>query len=366
MLTNPIVIAVAALLLAAVLFALTRRPQDSLEDHQDGLDGQEFSEAPEPEGSEASAAPLEDTTPKTAFDLFFKGLAKTRGALGDSLGAVFGRGAVDEELFTALEEALISSDVGVKTSMRLIERLRDRSKQEGLRDGEALKAALAEEIKALFAAHDSALRPAPEKEPHVILVVGVNGSGKTTTIGKLSARFKGEGKSVLLGAGDTFRAGAIEQLKVWASRTGVDIVAHEEGGDPSAVLFDSLKAAKAREHDVVICDTAGRLQSKKPLMDELGKVTRVVDKAQPGAPHEVLLVLDGTTGQNALSQGRIFNEVTGLTGVVVTKLDGTAKGGVVLGIVEELGVPVKFIGIGEQVDDLRPFEAEAFVDALLA
>ena len=361
MFTNPIFIAVVAALVVAALLVLTRRSKGSIEESD--LPPASSAEPDSVAQEEESVA--EEASPKTAFDLFFKGLSKTRGALGESLGAVFGRGAVDEELFTALEEALISSDVGVKTSMRLIERLRERSKKEGLRDGEALQAALAEEIKALFAVHDSALKSGPEGEPYVLLIVGVNGSGKTTTIGKLAARFKSEGKSVLLGAGDTFRAGAIEQLKVWAGRTEVDFVAHEEGGDPSAVLFDSLKAAKARNHDVVICDTAGRLQSKKPLMDELGKVTRVVDKAQAGAPHEVLLVLDGTTGQNALSQGRIFNEVTGLTGVVVTKLDGTAKGGVVLGIVEELGVPVKFIGIGEQVDDLRPFEAEAFVDALL-
>ena len=362
MLTNPLFIAVVAALAVAAFLVLSRRKPDSLGEAEESASSQEGPPAEDVE----EQAEADERVPKTAFDRFFEGLSKTRGALGESLGAVFGRGAVDEELFTALEEALISSDVGVKTSMRLIERLRERSKQGGLRDGESLQAALAEEIKALFAVHDSALNPGPEGEPYVLLIVGVNGSGKTTTIGKLSARFKSEGKSVLLGAGDTFRAGAIEQLKVWAGRTDADFVAHEEGGDPSAVLFDSLKAAQARDRDVVICDTAGRLQSKKPLMDELAKVTRVVDKAQPGAPHEVLLVLDGTTGQNALSQGRIFNDVTGLTGVVVTKLDGTARGGVVLGIVEELGVPVKFIGIGEQVDDLRPFEADAFVDALLA
>ena len=363
MLTNPIFLVISAVVLAAlvVLFLKGRAPSSSELEADDSVGV--VDEGGEPASTAEPSAP---TAPPTTFDRFFKGLSKTRGALGESLSAVFGKGAVDEALYTGLEEALISSDVGVKTSMALIERLRERAKAEGLQDGEALRQALGEEIKSLLKAHDAQLRPAPDGEPHVILVVGVNGSGKTTTIGKLAARFKAEGKSVLLGAGDTFRAGAIEQLKVWASRTEVDVVAHEEGGDPSAVLFDSLKAAKARNHDVVICDTAGRLQSKKPLMDELGKVTRVVDKAQPGAPHEVLLVLDGTTGQNALSQGRIFNEVTGLTGVVVTKLDGTARGGVVLGIVQELGVPVKFIGIGEQVDDLRPFDPDVFADALLA
>lgn len=303
--------------------------------------------------------------PPTAFERFFAGLEKTRLALGGSLSDVFRSGKVDDALFTELEEALIRADVGVKTAMGLIARLRVRATEERLVDGEALKRALSEELKKGLLAHDSALLPGPDEGPHVILVVGVNGSGKTTTIGKLSSFFKAQGKSVLLGAGDTFRAGAIAQLKIWSDRTGSDFVAHAEGSDPAAVLFDSLKAAQAREHNVVICDTAGRLQSKKPLMDELGKVKRVVAKAQAGAPHEVLLVLDGTTGQNALSQGRLFNEVAGVTGVVVTKLDGTAKGGVVIGIVEELGVPVKFVGIGEQVDDLRPFDASAFVDALL-
>jgi fused signal recognition particle receptor len=303
--------------------------------------------------------------PETPFERFFSGLEKTRTALGGHLAGVFASGKVDEALFTQLEEALIRSDVGVKTAMALIDRLKVRAHSDGLADGDALRQALAEELKSGLMAHDSALSPEPAEGPHVILVVGVNGSGKTTTIGKLSAHFKAQGKRVLLGAGDTFRAGAIAQLKIWADRTGSDFVSHSEGSDPAAVLFDSLKAAQARGHDVVICDTAGRLQSKKPLMDELGKVKRVVAKAQPGAPHEVLLVLDGTTGQNALSQGRLFNEVAGVTGVVVTKLDGTAKGGVVVGIVQELGVPVKFIGIGEQVDDLRPFDAEAFVDALL-
>jgi fused signal recognition particle receptor len=319
----------------------------------------------EEEAVAAVAVEPEASVPPTAFERIFAGLEKTRVALGGSLAEVFRSAKVDDALFTELEEALIRADVGVKTAMSLISRLRVRSAEEGLVDGDALKKALSEELKKGLLAYDSALLPGPDTGPHVILVVGVNGSGKTTTIGKLSSYFRAQGKSVLLGAGDTFRAGAIAQLKIWSDRTGSDFVAHAEGSDPAAVLFDSLKAAHARDRDVVICDTAGRLQNKKPLMDELGKVKRVIDKAQPGAPHEVLLVLDGTTGQNALSQGRLFNEVAGVTGVVVTKLDGTAKGGVVIGIVQELGVPVKFVGIGEQVDDLRPFDATAFVDALL-
>ncbi len=199
----------------------------------------------------------------------------------------------------------------------------------------------------------------------MLLVVGVNGSGKTTSIGKLAARYGRAGHSVLLGAGDTFRAGAIEQLRIWSERAEADFVAHQEGADPAAVLFDALEAAVARGSDVVLCDTAGRLQSKKPLMAELEKVHRVVGRAVPGAPHEVLLVLDATMGQNALSQARTFGEATGVTGVVLTKLDGTAKGGIVLAIAAELGLPVKFVGVGEQVDDLRPFDPEAFVEALL-
>ena len=198
-----------------------------------------------------------------------------------------------------------------------------------------------------------------------ILVVGVNGSGKTTTIGKLAARYRREGKSVMLAAGDTFRAGAIEQLKVWGDRTSVPVIAHQEGGDPAAVIFDALQSARAKGVDIVICDTAGCLQAQKPLMDELGKVVRVMNKALPGAPHEVLIVLDGTIGQNAMSQARVFKEVVGVTGVALTKLDGTARGGVVVAVREELGLPVKLVGLGEGIDDLRDFDPDAFVDALI-
>ena len=223
-----------------------------------------------------------------------------------------------------------------------------------------LRAALAREL-----GPAQPLHPAPDEGPLVFLVVGVNGSGKTTTIGKLAARYMAQGKSVLLGAGDTFRAGAIEQLKVWGERAGVPVIAHQEGADPAAVVFDTVKAGLARGTDVVICDTAGRLQAQKALMDELGKVARVVSKALPGAPHEVLLVLDATIGQNALSQARIFHEVVGVTGVALTKLDGTAKGGVVVAVGHELGLPVKLVGLGEGLEDLRDFDPDAFIDALL-
>ncbi|MCP4807313.1 MAG: signal recognition particle-docking protein FtsY [Proteobacteria bacterium] len=297
----------------------------------------------------------------SVLDRFRAGFARTSSALAN----LFGGDTVDDDLFEALEEALISADVGVKTSMKLVEELRQTARSKGIEEPGALREELKASLKVRLGRFDTALNPAPPEGPHVLLVVGVNGSGKTTSIGKLAKRFKEDGKSVCLGAGDTFRAGAIEQLRVWAQRAGVDIVAHQDGADSASVLFDTLKAADARGHDVVLCDTAGRLQSKKPLMEELGKVTRVVGKACPGAPHEVLLVLDGTMGQNALSQAKTFGEVTGVTGVVLTKLDGTAKGGVVVAVMEELGMAVKFVGIGEGIDDLRPFDADAFVDALL-
>ena len=303
----------------------------------------------------------EPPPPPSALERFRLGFART----SSKLAALFGGAEVDEALFESLEEALIGADVGVKTSMALVEELRELARREGIEEPAALREALRGLLKERLGRFSPELQEAPSSGPHVLLVVGVNGSGKTTSIGKLSNRFKGEGRKVLLGAGDTFRAGAIEQLRVWSERAAVDLVAHQEGADPAAVLFDTLEAAKARGHDTVLCDTAGRLQSKRPLMEELGKVTRVIGKACPGAPHEVLLVLDGTMGQNALSQARTFGEVTGVTGVVLTKLDGTAKGGVVVAIMEELGMPVKFVGIGEGIDDLRPFEPEAFVDALL-
>ena len=292
---------------------------------------------------------------------FFAGLTRSREALSASLARVVGGGQVDDEALEALEDALIGADVGVSTASELTEELRVAARKggEGLDLREVLRSSLARRIGAPGALATTATPPL------VILVVGVNGSGKTTTIGKLAARYKREGKSVMLAAGDTFRAGAIEQLKVWGERSEVTVIAHDEGGDPAAVAFDAVKAATARGVDVLICDTAGRLQAQKTLMDELGKVTRVIGKALPGAPHEVLLVLDATIGQNALSQAAIFKEVVGVTGVALTKLDGTARGGVVVAVRERLGIPVKLVGLGEGIDDLRDFEPGAFVDALI-
>lgn len=278
-------------------------------------------------------------------------LARTR----ELFAGIFAKDRSREAAVEALEEALIRADVGARTAASLAERVKG---------AEDLAGALRAELRRRLGAVDPRLVPFAAR-PHVILVVGVNGSGKTTTIGKLAARLTREGHKVLLGAGDTFRAGAIDQLKVWGERAGVEVIAQQEGSDPAAVAHQAVEAAKARGIDVVICDTAGRLQAQKTLMDELGKVRRVIGKLVEGAPHEVLLVLDATMGQNALSQARIFKDVAGVTGVVLTKLDGTAKGGVVVAIAEEFALPVKLVGVGEKVDDLRDFDPDAFVDGLL-
>lgn len=285
----------------------------------------------------------------------------------DKMKAAFNNAMADftgenEEAYETLEEMLILSDAGMDTTEDIMEKLRRRVRDEGCRGEEQLRKMLASILTDTMDAGDNALHL--DTKPSVILVVGVNGVGKTTTIGKLASRLKKEGKSVILGAADTFRAAAIEQLEVWAERADVPIIKHAEGADPAAVVYDTISAAKARHADVVICDTAGRLHNKKNLMDELSKISRIIDKGLPGCSKEVLLVLDATTGQNAVNQAREFKEAAELTGIVLTKLDGTAKGGVVLAIHRDLGLPVKFIGVGEQVDDLQPFDAEDFARAL--
>lgn len=285
----------------------------------------------------------------------------------DKMKAAFNNAMADftgenEEAYETLEEMLILSDAGMDTTEDIMEKLRRRVRDEGCRGEEQLRKMLASILTDTMDAGDNALHL--DTKPSVILVVGVNGVGKTTTIGKLASRLKKEGKSVILGAADTFRAAAIEQLEVWAERADVPIIKHAEGADPAAVVYDTISAAKARHADVVICDTAGRLHNKKNLMDELSKISRIIDKGLPGCSKEVLLVLDATTGQNAVNQAREFKEAAGLTGIVLTKLDGTAKGGVVLAIHRDLDLPVKFIGVGEQVDDLQPFDAEDFARAL--
>lgn len=292
-------------------------------------------------------------------------LTKTRKGFVDKVFDVFKGKSIDEELYEELEEVLIQGDVGVNTALELVERLREREKKEKIKDAEELKKVLVEEIIEIMGTEPLRLNLAPG-ELNIILVVGVNGVGKTTSIGKIAYKLKAEGKKVLLAAGDTFRAAAIDQLKVWGQRIGVDVIAHSEGADPGAVVFDAVQAAKNRNIDVLIIDTAGRLHNKVNLMEELKKIRRVIDREAPGALKEVLLVLDATTGQNALSQAKVFGEATGVTGVVLTKLDGTAKGGVVVGIKAERNLPVKLVGVGEKAEDLQEFNPQDFVAALFA
>lgn len=302
------------------------------------------------------------------FDFLKEGLKKTRDSLGGALDNLFnGRATIDDELFDEIEEALVSADMGFETSMDVIDTLRDVVAEEHIRDPQQVRLRLVEILKEKLLA--SNLHTSLQEEagrPMVILVIGVNGVGKTTTIGKIAAYLKGQGKSVLLAAADTFRAAAIDQLEEWSNRAGVGIVRREEGADPASVVFDGIHAAKARGVDVLICDTAGRLHNKKNLMQELEKIYRILSREYEQATLETLLVLDATTGQNAIQQARAFNEVTNITGLVLTKLDGTAKGGVVFPLQLEVKVPVKFIGVGEQMEDLRPFDAEAFVDAIFS
>jgi len=277
--------------------------------------------------------------------------------------AVLGKKTIDEDLIEELEEVLIAADVGVKTTYDILESIGDRVSRRELGDADALKAAIKNEIQSILQKEESVFAFQAEG-PTVVMVVGVNGVGKTTTIGKLALRYKREGKNVLIAAGDTFRAAAIEQLQIWAERAGIDIVKHHDGADPAAVAYDSIVAAKARGADLLIVDTAGRLHTKINLMEELKKIKRVMAKVIPDAPHEILLVVDATTGQNAISQAKLFNESVGLTGLAVTKLDGTPKGGVIIAIADELDIPIRYIGVGEGVEDLRDFNAAEFVEAI--
>lgn len=296
------------------------------------------------------------------FSKIKAGLQKTRssmmGAVEEMISAFT---KIDDDLFEELEEILIMSDVGVVTSTKICDTLRKRVKEERVTDPARIRGMLKEIVAGM-------LRGGEELQirtkPSIILVIGVNGVGKTTTIGKMAAALKADGKKVILGAADTFRAAAIDQLQIWADRAGVELVKHTEGSDPAAVVYDAIAAGKARGSDVIICDTAGRLHNKKNLMDELSKISRVISRETEGCDIETLLVLDATTGQNAVNQAREFKEAAGITGIVLTKLDGTARGGIVIAIRDELGLPVKFVGVGEKIDDLQPFSADDFVDAL--
>ncbi len=296
------------------------------------------------------------------FSKINKGLQKTRLSMAGAIDNVLhGVNEITDEMFDDLEEILVMGDVGVTTATEIIDRLRAKVAKENLRNGKQVRQAIKEIVAELI---DGGEQMEMVTMPSIILVIGVNGVGKTTTIGKMAALYKSQGKKVILGAADTFRAAAIDQLEIWAERAGVDIVKHKEGADPAAVVFDTINAGKARNADIIIIDTAGRLHNKKNLMDELAKIYRVIDRELPWSDRESLLVLDATTGQNAVNQAREFKNVAEITGIVLTKLDGTARGGVVLAIKHDLNVPVKFVGVGEQMDDLQPFSPKAFAEGL--
>ncbi|MBI5442861.1 MAG: signal recognition particle-docking protein FtsY [Deltaproteobacteria bacterium] len=332
--------------------------------------GREPAQEPEPEPEIELGPPAEHAEreePPAEGGLFARlrqGLEKTRQGFVQKVDRVlFGKKTIDAETLDELEEALVTADLGVQTAVKLIQGIQERVERKELGSPEALRSYLKEAVRGILVEDEGHFELGAER-PYVVMVVGVNGVGKTTTIGKIASQFRARGCKVILAAADTFRAAAIEQLGIWGERVGAHVVRHQHGSDPAAVAYDAVQAAQAREAELVIIDTAGRLHTKANLMEELKKVKRVIGKAAPGAPHEVLLVVDATTGQNAISQARLFHEAVGVDSIALTKLDGTAKGGVIVGICEELKIPIKFIGIGEKVDDLRPFDARAFVEAL--
>ena len=317
---------------------------------------------------QAGQSPASEAPPERQglFSRLRDRLARTRDQLGAGLSDLFlGRKRIDDDLLEELETLLLTADLGVEATGRIIGDLTQRVKRQSLSDPQALLAALKEDLRGILTAAQAPVREAAPGRPQVILVVGVNGAGKTTTIGKLAKRLQEEGNSVVLAAGDTFRAAAVEQLQTWGERNRVPVIAQQMGADSASVVFDALQAASARGADVLIADTAGRLHTKSNLMEELAKIARVLKKLDPEAPHEVMLVVDATTGQNALNQAVQFHRAVGLTGITLTKLDGTAKGGIVFAIAERLKVPIRFIGVGEGIEDLRPFDADEFLDALL-
>lgn len=302
---------------------------------------------------------------KGFFARLKEGMSKTRNSLASGLDSLFhGFSKIDEDFYEELEELLIMADIGVGTTAEILEQLRQKVKEQHVKEPEECRRLLMDTIKEQMTTPEDAYRFTEERS--VVLVIGVNGVGKTTTIGKLAGLLHRDGKKVLMAAADTFRAAATEQLTEWSNRAGCDIIAAKEGADPAAVVYDALQAAKARNTDVLLCDTAGRLHNKKNLMEELGKISRVIDREYPEAMRETLVVLDGTTGQNALVQAKQFNEMAKITGIVITKLDGTAKGGIAIAIQRELGIPVKYIGVGEGMEDMQRFDADAFVEALFA
>ena len=300
------------------------------------------------------------------FSRLKKGLLKTRVNIGSGFASIFSGKKIDDELFEDLETQLLTADLGVDTTMKLIDRLTDAANRKQLKDGDALYELMKQEMAAMLKTAEQPLVISEDKKPFVILMVGVNGVGKTTTIGKMAKQFQNEGKSVMLAAGDTFRAAAVEQLQVWGERNSIPVIAQHTGADSASVVFDAFQAAKARNIDVLIADTAGRLQNKDNLMQELEKIARVMKKIDPDAPHEVMLTIDAGTGQNAISQVNLFNQCVGLTGITLSKLDGTAKGGVIFAVADKFNIPIRYIGVGEGIDDLRAFKSDDFIDALFS
>ncbi|MFT6988802.1 MAG: fused signal recognition particle receptor [Paraglaciecola sp.] len=312
------------------------------------------------------ALPVEqqDTENSGFFNKLKRGLSRTKESIGSGIVSLFRGKAIDDELFEELETQLLVADVGMDTTVKIIKQLTESSNRKQLKDGDALYQLLKEQMADLLKKVESPLTLKAESGPFVILMVGVNGVGKTTTIGKMAKQFQQQGKKVMLAAGDTFRAAAVEQLEVWGERNNIQVVAQQTGSDSASVIFDAFQSAKAKNVDVLIADTAGRLQNKEHLMEELKKVVRVIKKIAPQAPHEIMLTLDAGTGQNAISQTKLFNEAVGLTGISLTKLDGTAKGGVIFAIADQFDIPIRYVGIGEGIDDLRPFNSQDFVNAL--
>ena len=349
-------------------------PEDAVEINDEELEAQALAASKDAEEivhdvtpAQADVAmPLQEKPTKEGFFARLKrSLIKTKENLGSGFISLFRGKKIDDDLFEELEEQLLIADVGVETTRKIIASLTEGASRKQLRDAEALYGLLKEEMGEILAKVDEPLN-IEGKTPFVILMVGVNGVGKTTTIGKLARQFEQQGKSVMLAAGDTFRAAAVEQLQVWGQRNNIPVVAQHTGADSASVIFDAIQAAKARHIDVLIADTAGRLQNKSHLMEELKKIVRVMKKLDEDAPHEIMLTLDASTGQNAISQAKLFNEAVGLTGITLTKLDGTAKGGVIFSVADQFGIPIRYIGVGEQISDLRPFNAGDFIEALFA
>ncbi|MCA3928170.1 signal recognition particle-docking protein FtsY [Vibrio vulnificus] len=315
---------------------------------------------------EAPRVQEQEKPTESFFSRLKRSLSRTKANIGAGFFGLFKGKKIDDELFEELEEQLLVADVGMDTTLKIIENLTEKASRRDLKDGEALYGLLKEEMAEILTKVEQPLQVDSSKTPYVILMVGVNGVGKTTTIGKLAKQFQNQGKKVMLAAGDTFRAAAVEQLQVWGERNNVPVIAQHTGADSASVIYDAIEAAKARGVDVVIADTAGRLQNKSNLMEELRKIVRVMKKIDDSAPHEIMLTLDAGTGQNAISQAKLFSDVAPITGITLTKLDGTAKGGVIFAIADQFNIPIRYIGVGEGIEDLRPFETQEFIDALFS